>query len=98
MRMKLEWTVGKCLAKERQGCYSDAKDLILDLTTLRKELESARSTMVRTQIAAALSDLEVQPIVPTSTQTGQAVSEDHARLKIPRPLLQQWQETLCYAA
>ena len=45
--MELEWMVDKCLAKDREERYHDAKDLILDLTNLSKKLASGRSTILK---------------------------------------------------
>ena len=47
--MELEWIVDKCLAKDRDERYHDAKNLILDLTTLSKKLASGRSTVAKTR-------------------------------------------------
>ena len=47
--MELEWIVDKCLAKDRDERYHDAKNLILDLTTLNKKLASGRSTIAKTR-------------------------------------------------
>ena len=58
--MELEWIVGKCLAKDLGERYSGAKDLILDLTTLRKKPLSGRSTVVRTRPAVLASDVDTQ--------------------------------------
>ena len=46
--MELEWIVDKCLAKNREERYPEASALILDVSTLRKKLESGRSTVART--------------------------------------------------
>ncbi len=58
--MELEWIIGKCLAKDVGERYSGAKDLILDLTTLRKKPLSGRSTVVRTRPAGLASDAGTQ--------------------------------------
>ena len=49
--MELEFTVTKCLAKDREERYKDAGDLIVDLKSLHKRLESGRSTVLRTAVA-----------------------------------------------
>ena len=45
--MELEWMIGKCLAKRAPERYQNAADLIVDLTALRKKMESGKSTIVR---------------------------------------------------
>ena len=47
--MELEWMIGKCLAKQATERYQNAADLIVDLTALRKKMESGRSTIMRTK-------------------------------------------------
>ena len=65
--MELEWIIGKCLAKDVGERYSGAKDLILDLTTLRKKPLSGRSTVVRTRPAGLASDVGTQDVVEAQT-------------------------------
>ena len=48
--MELEWIVDKCLAKNRDERYHDARDFILDVTTLIKKLASGGSTIVKTRV------------------------------------------------
>ena len=45
--MELEWLINKCLAKQADGRYQNAADLIVDLTALRKKMESGGSTIMR---------------------------------------------------
>ena len=45
--MELEWLINKCLAKQPDGRYQNAADLIVDLTALRKKMEAGKSTIVR---------------------------------------------------
>ena len=45
--MELEWMISKCLAKQATERYQNAADLIVDLTALRKKMESGRSTIMR---------------------------------------------------
>ena len=49
--MELEWIVGKCLAKDREGRYNHAEDMMLDLRTLAEKLKSGGSTVLRTGVA-----------------------------------------------
>ena len=44
--MELEWIIGKALAKDREERYQHAEDLLVDLRSLRKKLESGKSTVV----------------------------------------------------
>ena len=45
--MELEWLVAKCLAKKTEERYQNAGDLIVDLATLGKKIESGKSTILR---------------------------------------------------
>ena len=45
--MELEVYVAKCLSKDREERYKDAGDLVVDLKSLHKKMESGRSTIVR---------------------------------------------------
>ena len=47
--MELEWLINKCLAKQPDGRYQNAADLIVDLSALRKKMESGGSTIMRTK-------------------------------------------------
>ena len=72
--MELEWIVDKCLAKKREDRYPDASALILDLSTLRKKLETARSTVGRTGRPRLPSEMGRRPSAalapaPASVQT-----------------------------
>jgi len=57
--MELEWLIGKCLAKQAPERYQNAADLIVDLTALRKKMESGKSTIVRP--VAAGTPVEASP-------------------------------------
>ncbi len=48
--MELEFTVGKCLAKDRDDRPSSAEEIARDLRTLGQKLRSGRSTILRTGI------------------------------------------------
>ena len=50
--MELEWLVGKCLAKEANERYQSTADMVVDLETLRKKLESGKSTILKAQAAS----------------------------------------------
>ncbi len=47
--MELEVLIGKCLAKNADERYKDAGDIVVDLSTLKKKLESGRSSILRTR-------------------------------------------------
>ena len=46
--MDLEWITGKCLAKAREERYQTTTELIVDVATLGKKLESGGPTILRT--------------------------------------------------
>ena len=81
--VELEWIVDKCLAKDRDERYHDAKDLILDLTNLNKKLTSGRSTILKGRAglsgggpgASSLqsaADAGRPPVAPAPAAAGQA--------------------------
>ena len=81
--MELEWIVDKCLAKDRDERYHDAKNLILDLTTLSKKLASGRSAIAKTRAglgkpggSALQSAAEAgrPPAAPAAAAAGQEAS------------------------
>ena len=90
--MELEWLIGKCLAKQAPGRYQNAADLIVDLTALRKKMESGKSTIVR-PVAASTPVGTGNPAGPTSSRlTSQPVRKHRNRPPAsphkppPRPL------------
>ena len=60
--MELEWLVGKCLAKEANERYQSTADMVVDLETLRKKLESGKSTIL--QVQAVSQAMTTQPTAP----------------------------------
>ena len=68
--MELEWMIGKCLAKQAPERYQNAADLIVDLTALRKKMESGRSTIMRTKPAATGNPVATGAPVGTGTPAG----------------------------
>ncbi|MBI1357110.1 MAG: protein kinase [Acidobacteria bacterium] len=51
--VELDWIVDKCLAKSPDQRYQSMEDLIVDLTTLDKKLDSQRLSIHRSQLAAS---------------------------------------------
>ena len=49
--MELERITGKCLVKHREKRYQSIADLLLDLETLKKKMESGKSAILRTGVA-----------------------------------------------
>ncbi len=70
--MELEWLAGKCLAKEANERYQSTADMVVDLETLRKKLESGKSTI-----------LQAQPVsqAMTTQPTANAQPADHPLVK-----------------
>ena len=62
--LELEWLVGKCLAKAEAECYQNAGDVIVDLASLRKKLESGSSTIAEAQHARLPSAAGVRSAAP----------------------------------
>ena len=60
--MELELLVNKCLAKERDERYQHTDELLLDLRSLQKKLESGRSTILKAQVPSQIVATE-----PTAT-------------------------------
>ena len=82
--MELEWIVDKCLAKRREDRYPEASALILDLSTLRKKLETARSTVGRTTRPPLPSEMGKRPAAPgTAAGREQAATPPHAATAPP---------------
>ena len=54
--MELEWLVGKCLAKEADERYQSTADMVVDLETLRKKLESGKPTILTAQAASQMGE------------------------------------------
>ena len=76
--MELEWMVGKCLAKDIEERYQHTDDLLLDLKTLKKKIESGKSTILRS--SPTVSGVGARHAVPaagaetTGTRAKHAVS------------------------
>ena len=70
--MELEWLVGKCLAKEATERYQTTADMVVDLETLRKKLESGKSTILQAQPVSQAMNAQ-----PTAT----AQPADHPLVK-----------------
>ena len=64
--MELELLVNKCLAKERDERYQHTDELILDLRSLQKKLESGKSTILQTAPGRSVG---AQQAVPQDSPT-----------------------------
>ena len=51
--MELEWLVGKCLTKDASERYQSAGELLVDLSTQRKRIESGQSAVLKTAVGQA---------------------------------------------
>ncbi|MEZ5364541.1 MAG: protein kinase [Bryobacterales bacterium] len=71
--VELDWIVDKCLAKDPTERYQSMDDLILDLTTLEKKLNTQKLTIQQTKISAAPEPAQ------TATQPAAAAASDAAR-------------------
>ena len=65
--MELEWIVGKCLAKEANERYQSTADMVVDLETLRKKLESGKSTILKAQAGSQIVVAQPTAVVEPST-------------------------------
>ena len=79
--LELEWLVGKCLAKAEAERYQNAGDVIVDLTNLRKKLESGASTIAEAQHAPSPSAPGARPGGPAQQSVAAAVSSEELVLK-----------------
>ena len=79
--MELELLVNKCLAKEADRRYQSTADMVVDLETLSEKLKSGKSTILRTQVAAAPSGVGAQRAAPSSAGTGQPGPAAHPLVK-----------------
>ena len=79
--MELELLVNKCLAKEVGRRYQSTADMVVDLETLSEKLKSGKSTIVRTQVAAAPSGVGAQRAAPSSAGAGQPGPAAHPLIK-----------------
>ena len=62
--MELELLVNKCLAKERDERYQHTDELILDLRSLQKKLESGKSTILHTAPGGSVGARHAVPAAP----------------------------------
>ncbi len=77
--MELEWIVGKCIAKDIDERYQHTDDLLLDLQTLKKKLESGKSTILRT--GPVVSDVGARHAVPAAPEETAPESSEHPLVK-----------------
>ena len=73
--MEMERIVGKCMEKETAERYQHTDDLLLDLQTLRKKLESGKSTILGTAPAGSVG---ARHAVPTATEKTTGTRAQHA--------------------
>ena len=59
--MELEWIIGKSLAKDRDERYQHAEDLLVDLHSLRKKLESGKSAVLKTAMGQETPQAAAKP-------------------------------------
>jgi Tol biopolymer transport system component/predicted Ser/Thr protein kinase len=79
--MELEWLVNKCLAKEANERYQSTADMVVDLETLRKKLESGKSTIMPAQSGTVVTGAPVVTGAHAGPIQGQAESPS-----LPGPL------------
>ena len=72
--MELEWLVAKCLAKKTEERYQNAGDLIVDLATLGKKIESGKSTILRPS-APVVSRVRARGSAPLQAESAGARDE-----------------------
>ncbi len=77
--MELEWIAGKCLAKDIEERYQHTDDLLLDLQTLKKKIESGKSTILRT--SPTVSGVGARDAVPAAPQETAADASEHPLVK-----------------
>ena len=68
--MELEWIVGKCLAKELEERCQNAAELIVDLRTVGKKLESGRSTIRSVSQGPKAAPVTANPARAEAVRTG----------------------------
>ena len=73
--MELEWLVNKALAKDRDERYQSTADMVVDLETLRKKLESGKSTILPAQ---GVSDVGARHAVPAAPEEATGTRAQHA--------------------
>ena len=72
--LELEWLVGKCLAKAEAERYQNTGDVIVDLTSLSKKLESGASTIAEAQHPSLPSAAGVRSAAPPQQSVAAAAS------------------------
>ena len=94
--MELEWLINKCLAKQPDGRYQNAADLIVDLTALSKKMESGQSTIMGTKPVATGTPAGPNPQLTNQSASGEpaAPSSRCARCHPPSPRRRQTRQHL----
>ncbi len=88
--MELERITSKCLVKDREKRYQHSDELLLDLETLKKKLESGKSTILRTSPVASAGAPHSAPGAAgpvAGTQVQQAVSQQEPAEASEHPLV-----------
>ena len=93
--LELEWLVGKCLAKAEAERYQNAGDVIVDLASLRKKLESGSSAIAQAQHPSLPSAAGVRPAAPPQQSAAAAASSEEV---VPKRSLRIFQALFAAAA
>ena len=96
--LELEWLVGKCLAKAEAERYQNAGDVIVDLASLRKKLESGSSTIAQPQHAPLSSAAGARSAAPAQQSAAAAASSDPSEELVPKRKLRIFQALFAAAA
>ena len=72
--MELEWIVGKAMAKDAAERYQHVEEMIVDLGSLRKKLESGTSTILKRQAASQTVVTDPVDVAPARTWLWPAVA------------------------
>ena len=72
--MELEWIVAKAMAKDAAERYQHVDEMIVDLGSLRKKLESGTSTILKRQAASQTIVTEPLDVAPARTWVWPAVA------------------------
>jgi hypothetical protein len=71
--LELEWLVGKCLAKTAGERYQSAGEVLVDLSTQHKRIESGKSAVLKTAVGKAAPAAQPAPVPQRATAVFLAV-------------------------